>query len=115
MSTRSSGGRSAISLPISAPVGCLDDLDLLVAIEIAEDVGPGLRVGVLQHRPSFFGGKPLHELRGAGRVQARRRIRASRRVVFGQHFPQFGKIERVGHEGGIFRSEGEAGGAATGS
>ncbi len=79
-------------------IGRFDDFDLLVAVEVAEDLGPRLVIGVAQHVPGFVGGESFHELGRAGRVQGDAEFAQLGLVVFGQHFAKFGQVERVGHK-----------------
>ena len=78
-------------------VARLDDLDLLLAVEIAEDLDPRGRVGRLKHRPGFGGGEPFHELGGAGRMQRGAEFAQPVHVAQLEHFAKLRQVQRVDH------------------
>ncbi len=90
-------GQIGNELPHRLAVGRFDDLDLFVAIEIAEDFGPGLRIGLGQHGPGFGRAQSLHEFRRPRGVQRGAEFAQLGRVVLGQHLAQFGQVEGVDH------------------
>ena len=67
------------------PIERLDDLDLSLLLEEAEDLDPKRHFGVLQHVPGFLGREPFHELGRSGGVQLGTELGQGGRVVLGQH------------------------------
>ncbi len=95
------GRQFADQLADFGPIAGLDDFDLLVAVQIAENLGPGRWVGLLQNGPGFGRGEPFHELGGPGRMQSDRELAHFFEIVVGKHFPQLGQVECIGHRCGL--------------
>ena len=88
---------SAIERADALRVARLDDFDLLLAIEIAEDFDARGRVGRLQDGPGLGGGEAFHELGRAGRVQGRAELAQAVHVAQLEHFAKLRQVQRVDH------------------
>ncbi len=80
-------------------VASFDDLDLLFALEIADDLDAGGRIGGLQYGPRLGRREAFHELGRAGRVEGGAEFLERFVVAQFEHFPQFWEVECVNHEG----------------
>ena len=88
------------------PIDRLDDFDLPLLLEEPEDLDAQRHLGMLQDRPGLGGRQPLHELGSPRRMQRGAEFLQLGHVVLGQHFAEFGQVERVRHDGTSVASPG---------